>query len=137
MDHLLTRDSGLLLLGYSVGSSQDSVVTLIRLQSNLFEQLEATLLEFLSLRSKHSFCRSSRINAASLDGNDTVTTVLQEVRGVERNDTRLIRLCNISKDAVDHGNKLTILEGVTSIFDDGNDVRTLLCKSKEITTTAR
>jgi len=134
---LLAGDGTLLLLWHSVCSSQDSVITFVRLKSNLFEQLEAALFESFSFRGKYCLSRSSGIDAAGLDGHDTVATVLQEVGGVEGDDTRLIRLGNISKDTVNHGDELTVFEGVTGILDDGDDVGTLLGEGKKITTTAR
>ena len=42
--------------------------------------------------------------------------------GVETDDTGLIGLGNIGEDAVDHADEHAVLEGVTGILDDGDDV---------------
>lgn len=50
-------------------------------------RLEVTLLHFLDLRGKHDFSGSGRINTVGLNGDDEVTTVLEEVFGVQYTDT--------------------------------------------------
>jgi hypothetical protein len=60
--------------------------------------------------------------------------VLQEMMSVECDDTSLIRLSNISKDDIDHRNKHTVLVRVTSIFNDWDNVRSLLSHVDQVTT---
>ena len=51
-----------------------------------------------------------------------MSTVLEEVVRVERNNTGLIGLGNIGEDAVDHTHKHAVFQRVTSILNDGDDV---------------
>lgn len=41
---------------------------------------------------------------------------------VEADDTGLVGLGNVGEDAVDHADKHAVLEGVTGVLDDGDDV---------------
>ena len=98
------------------------MVTLVRLQRQLLQRLKLLLLQLLHLRRKHSLRRGRRVDARRLDRNDAVASVLQEVLGIDADDTRLIRLRHIREDGVHHTDENTVLERMTSIFDDGNDV---------------
>lgn len=62
----------------------------------------------------------SGVDAAGLDRNDKVTARLEEVVRVERDNTRLIGLGNVSKDAVDHADKHSVLPWVACVLDDGH-----------------
>jgi hypothetical protein len=65
-----------------------------------------------------------RIDTVCLDGDDDSTTVLEEVVGVEGNDTCLIGLSDIGKDDIDHLDEHSVFLGVTSVFYDRNSVGT-------------
>jgi len=62
-----------------------------------------------------------------------VTTILEEVLGIEGYNTCLIRLSNVGKDAIHHSYKHSILMRVASILDDRDDVGPLLCHVEEVT----
>jgi hypothetical protein len=109
------------------------VISLIWFQSQLFLGLDTFFLELLNFTSEDGGRINSRVNAGSLDGDDNVTIVLQEVVSIECDDTSLIRLGNISKDNIDHRDKHTVLVGVTSIFNDWDNVCSLLGHVDQIT----
>ena len=52
-----------------------------------------------------------------------MSTILQKVVRIEGDDTGLIWLGDVSKDAVDHTNQHTVLQGVSGIFNNGDDIR--------------
>ncbi|KAM3068761.1 hypothetical protein ACMFMG_012213 [Clarireedia jacksonii] len=53
--------------------------------------------------------------------------------GVQSNDTCLIRLCHIREDNVDHGDQHSVLQWVTCIFDNRDNVCTVRSHVDEIT----
>jgi len=55
-----------------------------------------------------------------------MAVVLQEVVGVDSDDTGLIGLGDISKDNIDHADQHAVLVGMTGILDDRDDVGALL-----------
>ena len=71
------------------------------------------------LPSKHSFWSSSTINAVSLDGDDEVAVVLQELVRVERDDARLVRLRDVCEDNIYHSHQHAVLVGVTGVLGHG------------------
>ena len=98
------------------------MVTFIRFQRQLFQRLKVLLLQLTDFSPEHSLRCSRRVNTAGLNGNDRVSTVLEKVVRVERDDTRLIRLSDIGKDAVHHPNEHAVFERMTSVLNDGDDV---------------
>lgn len=95
------------------------VVAFIRLKSDLFERLEVALTQHVDLLHEDGFRCDCRVNTAGLDGDNTVTAVLQEIIGVQGNDTGLVRLGDIGKDDIDGGEKHAVFLRCTSILDDG------------------
>jgi len=79
-----------------------SVVTLVRLEGNLFKRLELSFPELLNLRREDGLRRHCGVDTASLDGNKHMATILEEVLGVVDDNTSLVRLGNISKDDIDY-----------------------------------
>ena len=65
-----------------------------------------------------------------------MSVVLQEVVGVDSDNTGLVRLRNISKDDIDHADQHAVLVGVTSILDDGDDIGALLGHVDQVTSRA-
>ena len=110
------------LLSTGVNTNNHGVVSLERLQGKLLLGLDALLPKLLDLASEDSLRRGSRVDTAGLDGDHDTTTNLEELVGVETNDTGLIGLGNVGEDAVDHGDEHAVLEGVTGVLHDGNDV---------------
>ena len=48
--------------------------------------------------------------------------ILEKVMRIQRHNTRLIGLCHIGKDTIDHAHEHAVLERVARIFNDGNDI---------------
>jgi hypothetical protein len=70
------------------------------LQGDLLLDFEVAFFKLLNLLSKDNSGFSSRINAIGLDGEDKASAELKEVLGVDDDDSGLIRLSDISEDAV-------------------------------------
>jgi len=62
-----------------------------------------------------------------------VPAVLEEIVGIDGDNTSLIGLGNVSKDAIDHRDKHSVLVRVTGVLNDGDDVGTFLGNTDEIT----
>ena len=60
----------------------------------------------------------SGVDTTGLDRDDEVTASLQEMMRVEGNDTGLIWLGNIGKDAVNHADQHSVLPWVASVLDN-------------------
>jgi len=73
------------------------------------------------------------VDTVGLDGDDDGTAVLQEVVGVQSDDTGLIGLSDIGKDDIDHLNEHSVLLRVSGVLDDGDDVGSLLGHTDQIT----
>jgi hypothetical protein len=65
-----------------------------------------------------------------------MASVLQEILGVQTHDASLIRLCNISEDTVHHTAQHAVLQRVSGILNDRDDVGALFGNVDEITTRA-
>ena len=101
------------------------MVPLERLESKLLFRLDALLPKLGDLAGEDGLGGGGRVDTAGLDGDDHTTSNLEELVGVETDDTGLIGLGNIGEDAVDHADEHAVLEGVTGILDDGDDVGTV------------
>lgn len=130
-----TSESLGLRLG-SVDTHDDGVVPLVGLERDLLHGLEVLLPELLHLLGEDSLGGGRGIDTVGLDGDDEVTAVLEELVGVDGHDTGLIGLGNIGKDDIDHSDEHSVLEGVTGILDDGDDVGPLLGDVDEISARA-
>lgn len=112
------------------------MVSFVGFQSELFLRLEEVRLEFLDLPSEHGLSGRSGVDAVGLDGNDIVTTHLQEVLGVDGHDSCLVGLRYVGKDAVHHAADHPVLVRVTGVLHDGDDVGPLLRHVHEVTARA-
>lgn len=63
-----------------------------------------------------------------------MSAVLQEVLGIQRDDTSLVRLGNVSEDCVNHSHEHSVLVWMTGVLDDRDDVGALLGDVDEIAT---
>ena len=133
LDEVETVNLRLGLLGATVDTNDDSVITMVRLKSELFLGLQLGLLEAIALGGVNDIRGSGGVNAIGLDGDDEVATVLQEHIGVQRDDTGLIGLGNIGENAIDHADEHAVAERLTSILDDRDDVGALLGHVGEVT----
>lgn len=95
------------------------MVSLVRLEGELLPRLELLTLELLDLGRKDSLCRRGRVNARSLDRDDGVAAVLEEVVRVQGDDTGLIGLGDVGKNDVDHREEHAVLVRVAGVLDDG------------------
>lgn len=108
------------------------MVSLVGLQCQLFPRLEVGLLQLLDFSSVDGFWNGRRVDTGSLDGDDGISTILEEVRSIEGYDTGLVWLGYVGKDGVDHGEQQPVLLRMTSVFDDGDDICSLLGHTNEI-----
>jgi hypothetical protein len=105
-----------------VDTDDHGVVTLEGLEGKLLLGLDAHLPQLGDFLSEDGLGGGGRIDTVGLDGDDDATANLQEEASVETDDTGLIGLGNVGEDAVDHADEHTVLEGVTGILDNGDDV---------------
>ena len=61
-----------------------------------------------------------------------MTSSFQKVVGVERNDTGLIWLGDISENTVDHSDQHAVFPGVTRVFDNWDNVRSLFSDVEQV-----
>jgi hypothetical protein len=69
-----------------------TVITLVRLESQLLSWLDHLSLKLLDFLSENGLGGGGRIDTTGFDGDDNVTLMLQEVVGVQSYDTSLIGL---------------------------------------------
>jgi hypothetical protein len=135
-----------------VYTSNESVIALERLERQLLFGLDTHFPHLLNFRGEHDFGLCGRIDTVGLDGNEDTATDLEEQAGVETYDTSLVwtmsvslggshliirtRLSNIGEDAIDHGEQHAILERMTGVFNNGDDVRAAGCHINQITARA-
>lgn len=110
------------LVAARVDSADHGVISLERLQGELLLGLHPLLTHLLNFTGEDGLWCGRAVDAVGLDRDDDTAVVLQEQVGVQANDTSLVRLGNIGEDAVNHGNKHAILERVTGVLDDRDDV---------------
>lgn len=94
--------------------------------------LDALFSHNVDFTSKDLCGRCGRVDTVCLDGNDDSSTVLEEVVGVESNDTCLIGLSDIGENDIDHLNEHSVLLWVSSVFYDRHNVGSLLGHTDEI-----
>ena len=61
-----------------------------------------------------------------------MTSSFQKVVGVERNYTGLIWLGDISENTVDHSDQHAVFPGVTRVFDNWDNVRSLFSNVEQV-----
>lgn len=111
-----------------------SVVSLIRFKSKLFLGLDTLLPHIVNFTGKHLGRRRRRVDTVGLDGNDDGAAVLEEVVGVEGDDTRLVGLGDVGEDDVDHLDEHSVFLRVSGVVDDGDDVGSLLGHTDQLST---
>lgn len=98
------------------------MISLERLKGKLLLGLDALLPELDDFTCEHGLGGGGGIDTVGLDGNEDTTSDLEEQVCVEADNTGLIGLGNIGENAVDHADEHAVLEGVTGILDNGDDV---------------
>ena len=81
--------------------------------------LELALLQHLGFPREYCLGRHGRVDTAGLDGYDDMSTRLEEVFGIVRNDTCLVRLGDIREDHIDRREKHAVSLRCASILNDG------------------
>jgi len=109
------------------------MVAMVRLEGQLFLGFATGLLEPVALGGVNDIGGGGGVNAVSLDGDDELASVLQEHVGIQSNNTGLIGLGNIREDDVHHADQHAVTQRLTGIFDDRDDVRSLLGHVGQIT----
>lgn len=109
------------------------MITLIRLEGHLIDGAEALLSKDVDFVGVDDFWGDSRVDTGGLDGDDEVTTVLDEHGGVESENTGLIWLGDIGEDDIDHRHQHSVLLRVSGILDNGDDIGSLLGHVDEVT----
>mmetsp|Transcript_9287 Transcript_9287/g.27687 ORF Transcript_9287/g.27687 Transcript_9287/m.27687 type:complete len:235 (-) Transcript_9287:1818-2522(-) len=61
-----------------------------------------------------------------------MAAILQEVMGIQGNNTCLIRLCDVSKDAINHANQHAVFQRVSGILYNWNNVGSQLGNAQKI-----
>ena len=102
------------------------MISFVRLQRQLLQRFELLLAQLLHLGGEHGLCGRGGVDAAGLDGDHAVPARLQKVLRVDAHDTRLVRLRHVREDRVHHPHQHAVLQRVTRILDDRNDVRSRL-----------
>jgi hypothetical protein len=92
------------------------VISLERFKGKLLLRLDASLPELVYFSGENSLGRGGRVNAVSLNGDEDTAANLEEVLGVENDDTGLIGLGNISEDAVDHADEHAVFQWMTGVL---------------------
>jgi len=111
------------------------MVTFVWFEGELFLRLEFLLSESLHFFGKCSLCWECRINAVSLDRNDKVSAILDEILRVQSQDSRLIRLCNVGEYYIHHSYEHSVSLRITCIVNYGDNVGSLLGHVNEISAT--
>lgn len=109
-----------------VHSSLPAKQKIIPAAPDLLSWLELHFHQLLHFPSKHSLGLRCAVDTAGLDTDHVVTAVLQEVLSVEAHNTSLVRLSNICKHHVHHGDQHPVLLRVPRILNYGNDIWPLL-----------
>lgn len=110
------------LVAARVDSADHGVVSLERLEGELLLGLHPLLTHLLHLTGEDGLGSGRGIDTVGLDRDDNTTAVLEEQVGVHADNTGLVGLGNIGKDAVNHRDKHAVLERVTGVLDNGDDV---------------
>merc|ERR1719233_1136321 len=117
---------------WPVYSNHYCVISLVWFQCYLFLRLHLLRLHLLHLPGEHGLSLCSGVDTVSLDRDDKMSPILQEILRIECHYPSLVGLGHISKNTIHHGYKHTIFVGVSGIFNDGNHISPLLGNIEEI-----
>jgi hypothetical protein len=119
-----------------IDRSDDAVISFIGLQRQLLLWSQASFLHLLDLFGKDCFSWRRTIDTACLDTDNGSTSIFEEMRCVQNDDTSLIGLRNISKNRVYHSDQHSVFLRVSSILDDRDDIGSLFGHVDEISSTS-
>jgi hypothetical protein len=109
------------------------MVTLEGFQSKLELGLDGLSSHLLDLGSEDLGGGSGTVDTVGLDRDENTAANLEEPVGVHGDNTGLIRLGNIGKDDVDHGDNHAVTSRLTGVLNNGDNVRSLGGHGDEIT----
>jgi len=109
------------------------MITLIGLKSHLLDRAELLLSQDLHFLGVDDFWCDGRVDTCCLNGKDEVASVLDEHGCVHAENTGLIWLSNISENHVAHRHQHSVLLGVSSILNNGDDIGSLFSHVDEVT----
>ena len=110
-----------------------TVVTFERLQGQLLPRLYSLLSHLLDFLGEHHFGLGRTVDTVGLDTDNDTTLALEEHVRIKADNTGLVRLGNVGKDSVDHGDEHTVAKRVTGILDDGDNVGTVGSHANQVT----
>jgi hypothetical protein len=102
-------------------------------QSKLELGLDGLSSHLLDLGSEDLGGGSGTVDTVGLDRDENTAANLEEPVGVHGDNTGLIRLGNIGKDDVDHGDNHAVTSRLTGVLNNGDNVRSLGGHGDEIT----
>ena len=108
------------------------MIALVWLQGDSLDGSELLLLELFDFLSINDLRGLGRVDAAGLDRNNELTSVLDEHCSVDTQNTGLIRLSDVSEDDIAHRNEHSVLLGVSSVLNNRNNVGSLLGHVDEV-----
>ncbi len=108
------------------------MVFLIRIQGNEFLWGQTFLSKFLCFSLENYFRTLSTINTTCFDCDHENSSIFQEPLTVHSDDSCLIRLSDISEYEIDHFYQKPVVLRFSSVFDDRNDVVSLLSHRDQV-----
>ena len=103
------------------------MISFIRLQSNLFFDLESSFSKLLNLIGKNSFSIGSGVNAVGFDGENKSASVFKEMLSVYVDNSSLIRLRYIGENAVDKRvNDVPVIPRLSGVVNNRDNVGSFL-----------
>lgn len=109
------------------------MITLEGLQSQLLLGLDLLLTHLLDLTGEHNLSSGRGVDTAGLDGDQDTTALLEEHVSVQTDNTGLVRLGNVGKDDIDHGDEHAVAERVTGILNNGDNIGTVSSHADQVT----
>lgn len=117
-------------------SCDDCVVPVELLDWELLFWCEALFSQDVDLTCKDDFWSHCGVDTAGLDRDDTEASLFEEVAGILAYNSGLIWLGDITEDAVNKWDKMTIVPRVRSVAEYGDNIWALLGNVEKITSTS-
>jgi hypothetical protein len=102
-------------------------------QRQLLLRFYPLLSHLLDLTCKHDFRLGCAVDTVGLDRHNDTTTGLQEQVGVQADNSGLVRLSNIGEDDINHADQHSVSQGVSGVFNNGDDVGAVGSHADQIT----
>ena len=108
----------------------------IRLEGKLLLRLKSFFSKFLYFSFEDDSGCVGTVDTASFNGDEEMSTVLEEMLAVHTHNSSLIGLGNISEDDIDHTDEESVFKRLSGVSDDRDDVVSLLGHVNQISTTS-